>query len=74
MVHEYFKKDFGDFKVLVQVNPETFKGLELVVDKNNQVEKRKMQFDKDIYDDLEADEFEPAGALEFNLYLKGLVS
>ncbi len=73
VVHEYFKKDLEGLKVLVQVNPASLAGMELVVHKDGDVEKRKLQFDEDIYDDLEADGFEQASALEFNLYLKGLV-
>ena len=72
MVHEYFKRDFDGFKVLVQVNPANFSGLELTIDNNGRIEKRKMRFDEEIFEDLETDGFEPASPLEFNLYLKGL--
>ena len=72
MVHEYFKKELEEFKVLVRVNPASLAGLELVVTGSGDVEKRKLQFDEDIYDDLQVDGFVPASPLEFNLYLKGL--
>ena len=72
MVHEYFKKELEELKVLVRVNPASLTGLELVVTQNGDVEKRKLQFDEEIYDDLQVDGFVPASPLEFNLYLKGL--
>ncbi|MEM9390219.1 MAG: hypothetical protein AAGA02_07090 [Bacteroidota bacterium] len=72
MVHEYFKKDFEDFKILIQLNPVNFSILELTVDTNNSVSKRKIQADEDIYEDLNEDEFIKSSALEFNLHLKGV--
>ena len=51
MVHEYFKKELEELKVLVRVNPASLAGLELVVTQNGDVEKRKLQFDEEIYDD-----------------------
>ena len=72
MIHEYFKKDFGDFKIIVQLNPKTFEGIELTVNKNKEIEKRELQFDADIYDDFAEDEFIKASPLEFNLYLNGI--
>ncbi|MEQ8927837.1 MAG: hypothetical protein RLO81_18620 [Fulvivirga sp.] len=72
MIHEYFKKEFDDFTILVQLNPKSFEGLELTIRNNKIVEKRKMQFDQDIYDDFEVDDFKPSSPIEFNLYLKGI--
>lgn len=74
IVHEYFKKDFEDFKILVQVNPIDFKGVELTINSDGSVEKRKLDFDEEIFDDLAEDEFTTCSPLEFNLYLKGLVN
>jgi hypothetical protein len=39
---------------------------------DKKLEKTKMQFDEDIKEDLEVDEFKSITSLEFNLYLKGL--
>jgi hypothetical protein len=72
IVHQYFKRIFDDYTVLVQVNPVNYTGLELIIHPDKKVEKTKMTFDEDIFDDLEADEFQPSSALEFNIYLKGL--
>lgn len=72
MVHEYFKKEFEDFKILIQLNPATYSVIELTVESSSEVTKRKLQVDEDIYDDLKEDGFDKSSPLEFNLYLKGL--
>lgn len=73
IVHQYFKREFEGFMVLVQVNPVTYSGVELTVHNNGKIEKRKLTFDEDIFEDLELDGFAESSSLEFNLYLKGLV-
>ncbi|MBL6449482.1 hypothetical protein JMN32_24430 [Fulvivirga sp. 29W222] len=72
VVHQYFKRQFDDFTIIVQVNPVNFNGIELTIHKNGEIEKRKMTFDQDIYEDLNVDGFIESSSLEFNLYLKGL--
>ncbi len=72
MIHKYFKKEFEGFKVIVQINPETFSGVELTIDSRGEIEKRSLQFDAEIYDDLTEDKFKESSALEFNLYLNGI--
>ena len=72
IIHQYFKGEFEDMKVLVQINPETLRGLEIIVDNEGNMQKTKRVFNEDIYEDLEADGFEESSALEFNLYLKGI--
>ena len=66
----YFKRVFDDYTVLVQVNPESLRGTELIIHPDGKVEKTKMEFDEDIYEDLKVDEFKESSPLEFNLYLK----
>ncbi|MDH5476676.1 MAG: hypothetical protein OEX22_13345 [Cyclobacteriaceae bacterium] len=72
IIHQYYKGEFEGIKVLVQINPESLRGVELVIDTANNIKKTKRVFDTDIYDDLAADNFIESSALEFNLYLKGL--
>ncbi|MEM8565303.1 MAG: hypothetical protein AAGF85_02495 [Bacteroidota bacterium] len=72
MVHEYFKKEFKDFKILLQLNPISYSVLELTVHKDNSMTKRKVQVDEDIYEDLNEDEFEKSSPIEFNLHLKSI--
>lgn len=72
IVHEYYKKEFEDFTILLQLNPVNFTGLELTIPKSGKMTKRKLEFDEDIYEDLEVDAFAKSSALEFNIYLKGL--
>ncbi|MTI21417.1 hypothetical protein E1176_10340 [Fulvivirga sp. RKSG066] len=74
VVHEYFKREFDDFTVLVQLNPVDYTGVELTIPKSGTIEKRKLEFDEDIYEDLKVDGFAQSSALEFNIYLKGLKS
>ena len=72
MVHEYFKKEFEDFKILLQLNPVSYSIVELTVESSNEVSKREIQADAEIYDDLQEDGFESSSPLEFNLHLKGV--
>jgi hypothetical protein len=72
IVHQYFKKELEEGIILVQVNPYEFTGLELLVSKEGDMRKTEREFEDDIFDDLKADGFVAASAMEFNLYLKGL--
>lgn len=72
VVHEYYKRQFEDYMVLVQVNPIDYSGLELIIHPDGKIEKTKMNFDEHIQEDLEVDDFKKSNALEFNIYLKGL--
>ncbi|NVK51040.1 MAG: hypothetical protein HWE09_14810 [Cyclobacteriaceae bacterium] len=68
-ITQYFKRIFDDYQVLVQVNPEDFTGIELIVHPNGKIEKTEMEFDEEIFEDLEEDEFQPCSPLEFQLIL-----
>jgi hypothetical protein len=72
IVHQYFKKEFEDFTILVRVNPIQWKGTELTLPKNGEPEVRELDFDEDIFEDLRADGFNESSPLEFNLYYSGL--
>jgi hypothetical protein len=72
-INQYFKKTLPEFKILIQIEPKSLSGLELIIETDKKIKKTKRIFEADIYDDLEADEFETCSPLEFNLYLKGLV-
>ncbi len=69
VISQYFKQVFEDYQVLVRVNPEDFTGTELIVHPGGEVEKTEMEFDEEIFEDLEVDGFMPCGALEFQLQL-----
>lgn len=73
IVHQYFKKEFEEVKILVKVNPLVFSGTEITVHRSGEIEMRDLEFDEAIFEDLEADGFTEVNALEFNLYLSGLV-
>jgi hypothetical protein len=72
IVHQYFRKDFGEFIVLVKVNPYHYKGTEITIHKDAPAEIRELDFDENILDDLKVDGFTEASAIEFNLYYSGL--
>lgn len=73
IVHQYFKKEFEDYTILVRVNPIQFRGMEITLPKNGQPELRELELDEDIFEDLKADGFTEASPLEFNLYFSGIV-
>lgn len=73
IVHQYFRKEFDEFTILVRVNPIQLKGMEITLPKNGEPEVRELDFDEGIFEDLKADGFKEAGPLEFNLYFSGLV-
>ncbi len=66
---QYFKRIFDDYQVLVMINPQDFTGIELIVHPNGRIEKTDITADEEIFEDLEADEFKPCSALEFQLLL-----
>jgi hypothetical protein len=55
--------------ILLQLDPVNLRGVELIIDQQGTTVKTEREFDEEIYQDLVADEFEPASPLEFNLYL-----
>lgn len=65
----YFKRIFEDYQVLVMVNSTDFTGTELIVHPDGRIEKTEMEFDEEIFEDLEADEFRSCSPLEFQLRL-----
>jgi hypothetical protein len=73
IVHQYFRKEFDEMIILVKVNPILWKGTELTLLSSGKVERRELEFGEDILEDLKVDGFEEASAMEFNLYLSGLV-
>jgi hypothetical protein len=72
IVHQYFKKELEGTKILVKVNPIHLTGTELTVTAKTS-EMRDLEFDGEIFDDLQADGFVGVNAIEFNLYLAGLL-
>lgn len=59
-------------KVLVRVNPIHWLGTELTVTAEG-LEMLELEFDSDIFEDLKIDGFIEVNAIEFNLYLAGLL-
>ena len=72
IVHHYFKKQFGEYTILIRVNPVHLKGTEITLHRTGESEVREIDLDQEIFEDLKADGFSEASPLEFNLYLTGL--
>jgi hypothetical protein len=72
IVHQYFKKEFEDVTILVRVNPIQWKGTEITLSRGGEPEVRELEFDEEIFEDLQADGFKESSPLEFNLYFSGL--
>jgi hypothetical protein len=68
-ISQYFKRIFDDYQVLVMINPQDFSGIELIVHPDGRIEKTDISADEEIFEDLEADEFQACSALEFQLLL-----
>jgi hypothetical protein len=73
IVHQYYKKEFEEFTILVKLDPYHYKGTEITLHKNGESGIRELDFDEDVQEDLKADGFTESSALEFNLYYSGLV-
>jgi hypothetical protein len=72
IVHQYFRKEIEGLTILVRVNPIFYTGTEITI-QGDAADMREMQFDAEIFEDLKVDGFAKSSALEFNLYLNGLV-
>ena len=73
-MHQYYKKEVEEATILVQIDPESMEGIELIILKSGEIQKTVREFDETIYEDLEFDEFTQGNAIEFNLYLKGITN
>ncbi len=73
IVHQYFKKELEGTKILIKVDPLHFTGTELTIVGKREIEVRDLEFDEHIFEDLSADGFQEVNAMEFNLYLSGLI-
>ena len=73
IVHQYFKKELEGAKILIKVDPLHFTGTELTIVGKREIEVRDLEFDEHIFEDLSADGFQEVNAMEFNLYLSGLI-
>jgi hypothetical protein len=73
IVHQYFKKESPEVKLLVRVNPLQFKVMEITVPKTGEPTVEEQDVDQEIINDLKADGFIESSPLEFNLYFSGLI-
>lgn len=60
-------------KILLKVNPLQYSGTELTVDQDGEVFLLDLWFDEHFSDNLTADGYVEVNAIEYNLYLSGLI-
>jgi hypothetical protein len=72
IVHQYFRKEENGTKIIVRVNPIHWTGAELTITEAG-AEMRELEVDSEVIEDLKMDGFEDVNAIEFNLYLAGLL-
>ncbi len=72
IVHQYFRKEENGTKIIVRVNPIHWTGAELTITDAG-AEMREVELDSEVIDDLKIDGFKEVNAIEFNLYLAGLL-
>ena len=73
IVHQYFKKEMEDGKVLLKVNPIHLTGLELIVHRDGKLTSREIEVGEAIAEELKAEAFVEVNGMEFNLLLSGLI-
>jgi hypothetical protein len=73
IVHLYFKKEDESGKTLLKVNPIHLTGVEIVVPPQGEAESSEIEVTSEFETDLKEQGFQPASALEFNLYWSGVV-
>jgi hypothetical protein len=74
IVHQYFKKEVDGTKVLAQINPIHFTGVQINITSDGKMEAIEMESGEDIIDLLVANGFKESSALEFNLHFSGLIN
>jgi hypothetical protein len=73
IVHQYFKKEEGGVKILLQINPIHLKGAQITIDAEGAIETLEIEFGPNIVEELKENGYSEASPLEFNLYYTGLV-
>jgi hypothetical protein len=72
IVHQYFRKEENGTKIIVRVDPIHWIGAELTITDAG-AEMRELELDSEVIEDLKIDGFDEVNAIEFNLYLAGLL-
>jgi hypothetical protein len=71
IVHQYFRKESAESLLLVKVNPIQYTAAEILVSSAG-TELREYELDEEFESELTVNGYQPAGPMEFNLYLSGL--
>ena len=73
IVHQYFRKEDEEGKILLKVNPIHLKGTEIVVPLEGEPESNEVEVGIDFEKELLAEGFTATNPMEFNLYWAGLM-
>ncbi len=76
IVHQYFKKEADGTKLLLKFNPVHLKGTQLTIRAQSEPEEDEVDFDgtpEELESTLRAEGYVPVSAMEYNLYLSGLL-
>ncbi|MCU0420129.1 MAG: hypothetical protein MUC38_10805 [Cyclobacteriaceae bacterium] len=76
IVHQYFKKETDGTKLLLKFKPIHRKGTQLTIRAHAEPEANELDFDgepEELEEVLRAEGYVPVSAIEYNLYLSGLL-
>lgn len=73
IVHQYFKRENKEEKVLLKVNPIHLTATQITIPTDGDPESEDIEIIADFEKELLKDGFQICSPLEFNLYLNGLV-
>jgi hypothetical protein len=72
IVYQYFKKEEEGKTIFIQLDTMQWKGSQLTVPRNGEMELEEVEFEANIIESLTENGYFPANALEFHLIFKGL--
>ena len=73
IVHQYFKREDEQGKVLLKVNPIHLTGIQITIPTKGEAESEEIEVPNTFEAELPKEGFQVASPLEFNLYWTGLV-
>lgn len=73
IVHQYFKKESEEGKVLLKINPIHLKGVEIVVPPKGEPTSEEIEVPADFETGLPKEGYLPSSPIEFNLYWSGVI-
>ena len=72
IVFQYFKKEEKDHTIFIQYDPIQSKGATLTINSDGEMELEEVEFEGDVVEQLKADGYKEANALEYHILINGL--